>query len=226
MSSSQLSNCSPKIYGTLLCVCIIAQLAYVVNGWLNTLVRPMVVGKETCRAVDRTKLYYSSDEMEFLPKLSSLSEYQWEGTGLPRPELSPEDIPSLLMKGLEMNDYPNDDSGLHSLWNFSSGMLRQSFQQNLTVFIEAAHQDADHIPTSFYGMALNGNSWKVETALNRVGGENGYLATQIVQTISEDGRIRRWQFMLRKNRRPPFLNCWFLESIGASDRTGNFYVED
>lgn len=226
MIVSQIPSCSSKMFGTLLGVCVVVQLTIVANGWKNTLVRPMVVSKAFCRAVDRTKLYYSSDEMEYLPRLSSVSEHQWEGTGLPRPELLPEDIPSLLMKGLEMNDYPNDDSGLHSLWNFSSGMLRQSFQQNLTVFIEAAHQDADHIPTSFFGMALNGNSWKVETALNRVGGEKGYLATQIVQTISEDGRIRRWQFMLRKNRRPPFLNCWFLESIGASDRTGNFHIED
>lgn len=93
-------------------------------------------------------------------------------------------------------------------------------------FIQAAHQDAEQCPASFYGMALNGLSWELETEMNRIGGEAGYLATQVVKTISADGRMRRFQFMLRRNRRPPDLNCWFVESVGASDRTGNFNVDD
>jgi hypothetical protein len=218
-----------KFLGVSLCGYIV-QLATVTKGWQHPLTlqrRHIFVDNASCRrGVSKTKLHYShEDEMEYLPKLFSVAEH-WEGAGTPRPELPPEEIPSLLMKSLELNDFPNDDSGLYSLWDFSSGMLRQSCQQNVTAFIEAAHQDADYIPTSFYGMALNGKSWEVETTLNRVGGENGYLATQIVKTVSDDGRMRRWQFMLRKNRRPPHLNCWFVESIGASDRTGNFQVED
>jgi len=108
------------------------------------------------------------------------------------------------------------------MWDFSGDITRQSFHQNITDFIQMAHTDAEVRPASFYGMALNGQSWEMQTELNRVGGEKGYLATQIVKTISSDGRMRRWQFMLKKNRRPPNLNCWILESIGASDRNGNF----
>jgi len=38
-------------------------------------------------------------------------------------------------------------------------------------FIRRAHQDAMARSASFYGMALEGKSWEIETSLNRVGGD-------------------------------------------------------
>ena len=93
-------------------------------------------------------------------------------------------------------------------------------------FIESCHDTALEFPTSFYGVAMDGQSWTIETNLNRVGGESGWIATQVIKTISSDGRMRRWQWELRKNKRPPCLGCWKIESIGSSDRNGDFEARD
>jgi hypothetical protein len=70
----------------------------------------------------------------------------------------------------------------------------------------------------------------METDLNRVGGGNSnnhdfWIATQVMRTVSTDGRLRRWQWELRKRRQPPNLNCWYVESIASSDRQGQFEAE-
>lgn len=149
----------------------------------------------------------------------------FQGAGIPRPELPPGEIPSLLMDALLLNDFPQVDAGLTSMWAFAGETTRHIFQQNMTEFIESAHETADLLPTSFYGAAMYGKSWVMETKVNRVGGKEGWIATQVMKTISSDGRLRRWQWELRKNRRPPCLGCWFVESIGSSDRKGQFEAE-
>lgn len=159
------------------------------------------------------------------PMSSSSSTVAFKGAGCPRPELPPEDLPVLLMQSLALNDFPHVDAGLESMWNFAGDTTRHIFNQNMTDFIESAHETADRFPTSFYGAAMNGKSWSMETSLNRVGGEDGWIATQVMKTITSDGRLRRWQWELRKNRRPPNLDCWFVESIGSSDRKGQFEPE-
>ncbi len=60
-----------------------------------------------------------------------------------------------------------------------------------------------------------------------VGGDDdtAWIATQVMETISSDGRMRRWQWEIRKNRRPPCLGCWKVETIASSDRQGNFQTE-
>ena len=65
----------------------------------------------------------------------------------------------------------------------------------------------------------------METEINMVGGKDGWIATQVMKTISSDGRMRRWQWEFRKNRRPPCLGCWKVETIASSDRQGNFQTE-
>lgn len=55
------------------------------------------------------------------------------------------------------------------------------FSQNQTDFIESAHLTADDFPTSFFGAAIYGTSWKMETDLNRVGGEDGWIATKVMR---------------------------------------------
>ena len=155
----------------------------------------------------------------------SITESDFAGAGRPRPDLAPQDIPQLLMKALQYNDFPNVDSGLAAMWAFSGDTCRHVFQNNFTDFDATAHETAQEFPTSFYGVAMNG-SWEMESPLNLVGGENGWIATQVMKTISSDGRLRRWQWELRKQRRPPDLGCWYIESIGSSDRKGNFEAED
>lgn len=149
----------------------------------------------------------------------------YHGAGVPRPELFPGEIPTLLMQALERNDEPEKDSGLQSIWAFAGETTRHIFQKNMTEFIESAHETANTMPTSFYGAALYGKSWNMETQVNRVGGENGYISTQVMKTVCSDGRVRRWQWELRKNRRPPDMNCWFVESIGSSNRKGEFEAD-
>jgi len=50
------------------------------------------------------------------------------------------------------------------------------------IFIVSAHETADNFPTSFYGIAFHGQSWEMETPLNRVGGDKKsvWIATQVM----------------------------------------------
>lgn len=130
------------------------------------------------------------------------------------------------MEALTKNDFPTVDAGLLSMWEFAGDTTRHIFQHNQTEFVESAHETANTLPTSFYGAAMYGEDWSMETELNRVGGDDGWIATQVMKTVSSDGRVRRWQWELRKNRRPPNLGCWFVESIGSSNRKGNFEADD
>lgn len=152
-------------------------------------------------------------------------ESDFKGAGQPRADLDPEDLPSLLMEALENNDFPTVDAGLISMWAFASETTRYIFSNNMTDFIESAHETAREFNTSFYGNAFRGQQWSMETELNRVGGEDGWIATQVMKTISSDGRLRRWQWELRKHRRPPLLGCWYVESIGSSGRKGDFEAD-
>lgn len=154
--------------------------------------------------------------------VKELEASSFQGAGSPRPELNVEDIVPLLMTALKKNDFPEENSGLKSMWAFAGDTTRFVFQNNMTEFIESCHETADQWPTSFYGVAMNGQSWNIETEITRVGGENGWIATQVIKTISSDGRMRRWQWELRKNRRPPNLNAWYVETIASSDRKGDF----
>lgn len=155
---------------------------------------------------------------------SDLFSGSFQGAGSPRPDLTPEEIPSLLMKSLELNDFPHVDAGLESMWAFAGDTTRHIFQQNMTDFIESAHKTADELPTSFYAAAMYGKEWSMETSLNFCG-KDKRIATQVMKTICSDGRLRRWQWELRENRRPPDMGCWFIESIGSSNRKGHFEAE-
>lgn len=148
------------------------------------------------------------------------------GAGSPRPELLPQEVPDLLMVALKQNDVPVPNAGLQSVWDFSSDTTKFVYQDNITEFMEDAHKTAESLPTSFYGVAMKGKGYIMEGKLHFVGGsDDPWIATQIMRTISSDGRMRRWQWELRKHRRPPNLGAWYVESIGSSDRRGNFDVE-
>ncbi len=181
----------------------------------------------TLMAINSQQDSYSEyvDDETLFESLLSTKGTKFEGAGVPRLDLGPEEIPPLLMTALKFNNVPHVDAGLESMWAFAGETTRHVFQKNITDFIESAHQTANQFPTSFYGAAMNGMSWSLEMELNRVGGDDGWIATQVIKTISSDGRLRRWQWELRKNRRPPDLGYWFVESIGSSDRKGQFEPE-
>ena len=134
--------------------------------------------------------------------------------------IKPEDVIPLIMHSLNNNDIPNKDSGLNLVWGFSSEITKHIFHYNITEFIESCHETANEFPTSFYGVAMYGKAWKVVTDINRVGGKNGWIATQVMKSISSDDRLRRWQWELRKNRRPPDFQ------FASSDRNGAFEATD
>jgi hypothetical protein len=159
-------------------------------------------------------------------EISKVETRPWSGAGVPRRDLPPDELPSLLMTALRRNDLPGRDAGLISMWEFAGDTTRHVFQDQRAEFIESAHDTAARWPTSFYGAAMNGRSWEMETPLNRVGGEDGWIATQVMRTVCSDGRVRRWQWEIRMHRRPPNLGAWCVESIGSSDRKGNFEAED
>ena len=149
----------------------------------------------------------------------------FNGAGSPRPDLTPQELPILLMDSLKLNDFPEIDSGLLSMWAFAGDTTRFIYKNNITEFLDDAHETADTLPTSFYGVAMYGE-FEMEGEMNMVGGsDDPWIATQMMRTNSSDGRIRRWQWELRKHRRPPNLGAWYIESIGSSDRKGNFDID-
>lgn len=157
---------------------------------------------------------------------SGVTTTPWNGAGGPRHDLPPEELPSLLMTALRQNDAPTRDAGLVSMWEFAGDTTRHVFRNDMAEFIESAHETAARWPTSFYGAAMKGSSLGMEGPLNRVGGDDGWIATQVMRTVCSDGRVRRWQWEIRRHRRPPNLGAWYVESIGSSDREGNFEAED
>jgi hypothetical protein len=56
----------------------------------------------------------------------------FQGAGKPRPELKPEEIVPLLMTALKLNDFPEEDAGLVSMWEFASDTTRYIFKNNIT----------------------------------------------------------------------------------------------
>lgn len=122
-----------------------------------------------------------------------LSGSGFAGAGVPRPELPPAELPALLMKALELNDFPEVDAGLRSMWAFSGDSTRFIFKNNRSEFVESARETAALYPTSFYGMAMSGQGWELEGELNLVGGgdlSTVWIATQLMKTLSSDGRMR------------------------------------
>ena len=182
-------------------------------------------------------------------------EHQSELLHRERCDITPEELPLLLMQALRFNDIPHKDSGLKLMWEFTGDTTKQIFQHNITEYIESAHETANTMPTSFYGVAMYGLDYIMETSINYVGGgdssvssnihvagstaaignhvvhqtqhqqQQPWIATQVMKTKCIDGRIRRWQWELRKIRRPPNMNCWYVEQIGSSDRNGQFEPE-
>ena len=142
-------------------------------------------------------------------------------TRAPSPDIQPQALPTLLMEALENNNFPDVDSGLRTMWQFASDTTRFIYKGNLTEFIEDAHETADTLPTSFYGVAFHGKGWEFEGEMTLTGRDH-WIATQVMKSHSSDGRLRRWQWELRRHRQ---TRCWHVESIGSSDRLGNFDVE-
>ena len=90
--------------------------------------------------------------------------------------------------------------------------------------LQSAKETRAQFPTSFYAMAMDSaaSAWDSEGPPIRVGGESGWIATQVMRVVSRDGRMRRWIWELRKHRRPPKMGQWYVESVGSSDRNGSF----
>jgi hypothetical protein len=114
-------------------------------------------------------------------------------------ETCPEKIAPFLMQCLALNDFPDIDSGLETIWHFSTDTVRTIFDHNISDFISCAHKTADEFPTSFYGSAMKGKGWEMERPLVMVGGNTSecWIATHLMRTTASDGRVRRWQWELR-----------------------------
>mmetsp|Transcript_10820 Transcript_10820/g.18947 ORF Transcript_10820/g.18947 Transcript_10820/m.18947 type:complete len:245 (-) Transcript_10820:58-792(-) len=180
-------------------------------------------------------LYDGSDEDLFIAlandkkmarEAEAVTDYPESATLKSGIDTNPEEVVPLIMNALKNNDTPCKNAGLMLVWEFTTDTTKFIFNNNITDFIESCHETAEEFPTSFYGAAMYGQSWDLETEINRVGGKDGWIATQVMKTISSDGRLRRWQWELRKNKRPPDLDCWRVESIGSSDRNGDFEARD
>jgi len=80
---------------------------------------------------------------------SIVTESDFQGAGTLRPDLPPQELPSLLFTALTLNDFPSTDAGLHAMWEFASPTTKHIFHHNVTDFIKSAHDTAEEFPTSF-----------------------------------------------------------------------------
>ena len=135
------------------------------------------------------------------------------GAGEPRRAAADENVP-LLHRALALNDFPEVDSGLKSMWAFAGDTTRFIYQNNRTEFIEDAHKTAAQFSTSLYGSGMFG-TWELETPLTYCGGncaDEAWVATCVVKTVSSDGRMRRWQWEPEAPAAAA-LGAWYVESV-------------
>ena len=203
---------------TLLVACSVAvNLSF---AFTSSFVRPTRKCVRSSKLTSNSPFYESLEFFEEENDQSNMIQPEFQILE-PDAELQPEDIGPLLMKALR----EDESTGLSSIWNFSAASERGLYEYDEEKFRAYAQYIAVKAPASFYGMARSGNRYEF-APLKRVGGENGWIASHIMTAVSEDGRTRRYQWMLMKNRRPPQLGCWLIEAIGASDQNGNFSVDN
>mmetsp|Transcript_8855 Transcript_8855/g.13035 ORF Transcript_8855/g.13035 Transcript_8855/m.13035 type:complete len:227 (-) Transcript_8855:418-1098(-) len=154
----------------------------------------------------------------------SYFEDAFEDAIIPRPELGPHEIPSLLMKAMEMFNFPHNDAGFISLWEFHTSGMHRTFDNDIYKFMSHSKSVADHAPCSFYGMAPVAARLEF-SPVNHVGGENGWVATQMMTATLNDGRARKFRWVMKKRRGPPNQNFWYVDSIDSSDENGMFHIE-
>ena len=136
---------------------------------------------------------------------------EWGITRTPTPDLPPEDVVPMLMKAMHLNSFPDDDSGLATVYDWSSDMCRRACGRSAEEFIKMSKN-------SVFGMCVGGGGdWKLMDP--RMVGNNMYSVK--VEVPSPDKRPSRfflWQ--LRKEMRPPACGAWLIHGVIASDFEG------
>jgi hypothetical protein len=74
------------------------------------------------------------DDEDFFLSINKKKEENtnWLGGGVPRSSLKPGEVAPLLMEALEKNNFPNDDAGLITMWEFSTDVTKFIFKNNIT----------------------------------------------------------------------------------------------
>mmetsp|Transcript_28632 Transcript_28632/g.58531 ORF Transcript_28632/g.58531 Transcript_28632/m.58531 type:complete len:243 (-) Transcript_28632:186-914(-) len=131
----------------------------------------------------------------------------------PDPSLKPEDVVLGLVRGLQHNDDPEQDSGLRRCFYFSNDMCKAA------VGGDGEGRAGGVSVENFIKYAKNPtfNSMVYCTAFHREplniipGTETrGAMATQVVTFVREGGEERKFLWTLQQERRPPMEGCWLV----------------
>ena len=63
----------------------------------------------------------------------------FRGAGVPRVSLKPEEIAPLLMTALQQNNFPEENSGVTAMWNFSTDVNKFIFKNDINGKLKASY---------------------------------------------------------------------------------------
>ena len=142
---------------------------------------------------------------------------------LPEVDDAPGDMVTKLFAALSHPSVHATNATLDRVWDISGESLKWIFNNDRDEFVQSARETADTYPTSFYGSTMRGKSWRLLRPFEVTA--SGWIGTSVVETVTSDGRLRRWICECRQRRRPPDVGTWYIESIGSSAADGTFHVD-
>lgn len=80
--------------------------------------------------IDRNERNNNENKEEELERQDEKIE-PFEGAGVPRASLKPEEIAPLLMTALQQNDFPEENSGVTAMWEFSTDVNKFVFKNDI-----------------------------------------------------------------------------------------------
>lgn len=123
-----------------------------------------------------------------------------------------------VLRAMQLNDFPEADSGVRCLWDWSHDLYRGSpvnGHGNFTRFVQRARG-------SEIGMLVGCEGWTLEQ-LNAIG--DGSKFASHVAVVSPRGDLdarnsRRFLFQLRREMRPPYDGAWSIWALVVSGADG------
>ena len=142
---------------------------------------------------------------------------EWGIVRQPTADVAPAELVPMLMKAMHLNDFPDQDSGLTTVYDWSSDMCRRACGRSSAEFVEMSYN-------SVFGMCVGGNGDYELTEPQMVGDNMFSVKVEMPSPDSRPSRLFLWQ--LRKEMRPPASGAWLIHGVIASDVEGGIYEGD
>ena len=120
------------------------------------------------------------------------------------------------MEALRRNDAPFVNAGLRTVYRFCTSQI--------TMALGTEEDFCRDSSQSVFAATINCDLFEVEelSLVPSRGPTSPARASQVSEVVSQDGRRRRFLWMLVRERRPPYQGCWLVGGCIASEVDGEF----